>query len=232
MVPVNRMDRKVRMDFTPQVLDFRQRLRGLYPPLPKWRSMTLQEKQYEVGIMVDLAYTQSGPDMWPCLVGYCHEIADVMLNALTVPRPKLRANLLQVALVDQGGVKGTHVMLVYADDAAALSVFGDLSLRDVRFQRSRPTLSDAEFYSWLLTHRDSVLLIDAWSTTKFVDLSDARTVEAVRRQLRPNLFEAGFEVSPNLSRFQVSAVLPERPELAPRRRRTPGLRSPPERRSP
>lgn len=218
MVPVNRMDRNVRLDFTPQVLGFRQSLRGLYPSLAKWRGMTLQEKQYEVGIMVDLAYTKAGPDMWPCLAGYCHEIADVMLNALTVPRQKLRENLLQVALADQAGVKGTHVILVYADDAATLSVFGDLSLRDVRFQRSRPTLSDAEFYSWLLQHRDSVLLIDAWSTTKFVDLSNVQTVEAVRDQLRPNLFEAGFEVAPNLSRFQVSAVLPERPELTPRRR--------------
>ena len=219
VVPANRMDKALREGLAPTVLNFRKSLRGLYPSAAKWHRMTLPEKQYEVGLMIDLAYRKSENDMWPCLVGYCNEIADVMLHALGNSRHGLRNNVLQLALQNQAGVKGTHVVLIYVDDPAALALFGDLTLRDVRFQRSRPTISDTEFYAWLLRHRDSVLLIDAWATNKLLDISAAESIDAVRTQLSPTLLEAGFHMTGLQSQFTVRAVLPERPQSATRGRR-------------
>ncbi|WP_347555589.1 hypothetical protein [Robbsia sp. KACC 23696] len=210
MVAVNRMPPSIRQKLTPAVLSLRRRVLGLYPPERLWREMTVQEKQYEVGLMIRQAYRQTRSEMWPCLQGYCNEIADLLLHALTTGNAKLRRNLLQIALRDEDGIRGSHVMVAYADEPAAFEVLADLSERDLRAQRTAPTLDEATFCEWLLQNRDNVLLIDAWSTHKIVDLTAAKSVADVRGELLPNLMEAGFDVygSP---RFTVRALLPERP---------------------
>ncbi|WP_347555587.1 hypothetical protein [Robbsia sp. KACC 23696] len=226
MVAVNRMEPEIRAAMVPKVLSLRHRLRDLYPSAKQWYGMTLMEKQREVAHMIRVAYKEAAGDMWPCLSGYCNEIADVVLSGLINIKPKLRSHLMELALYDRRGVKGTHVMLVYAERPVTLRAFVDLASRDVQVQHTRPTFSEAEFYDWLLTNKESVLLIDAWATGKLLDLSGATSADMVRNELLPNLQEAGFELKDS-PQFQVRAVLPQRPHnAAGRPRREPdGMRA-------
>ncbi|WP_429498330.1 hypothetical protein ACQUFY_02035 [Robbsia andropogonis] len=219
MIAANRMDADVKAELTPLVLGLRRRLIGLYPSAERWYSMTIQEKQFEVAEMVRVAYKKAAAGMWPCLTGYCNEIADVVLSSLTRVRPTLRENLMQVALYDRSPARNTHVMLVYADDPASLSVFGDLATRDVRIQRLRTELNEAFFYDWLLAHKDDVLVIDAWATNKLLDISEATSAAVVRNELLPNLVEAGFDPHFPPPNFYAKAVLPLRPLDMPRPKR-------------
>ena len=218
MIAANRMAPELRHELTPLVLNLRQRLKGLYPDEQTWRKMTLPQKQREVSNMVRVAYDNDRTDMWPCLVGYCNEIADVTLNVVMAVKPKLRDHLLQIGLHDQRGIRATHGLLVYTDDPSALYVFGDLSRADVQSQRARPTLNEAAFYEWLLKNRHQALLIDAWATNKVLDFSGMETIDAVRDEVLSNVMEAGFDVG-DAPRFKARAVLPERPSSSPRRGR-------------
>jgi hypothetical protein len=211
MVAVNRMEPYARRAFTPVVLHLRRRINALYPSESRWHLMTIQEKQAEVALMVRIAYRETRSAMWPCLVGYCNEIADLALYTLTARKPTLRRHVLQVALRDDDGIRCTHVMLVYADEPAAFDVFGDFSTQDIATQRTRPSLDEPAFCDWLLQNRDSVLLVDAWSTNKILDLTRAETTIDVRGALLPNLMEAGFDIY-DMPRFKVRALLPERPK--------------------
>jgi hypothetical protein len=218
MVAVNRMEPAVRVELAPRVLSLRQRLVGLYPSAEEWYRLTLQQKQQQVSHMVQLAYRESADEMWPCLSGFCNEIADVVLSGLIHAKPKLRDHLMQVALYDQKGTKGTHVMLIYSDQPAHLDVFGDRASQDIHVQRLRPTFNEADFYDWLMVNRDTVLLIDAWATNKLLNLSEATSHALVSHELMPNLMEAGFDLD-GRPRFHVRAVLPRRPANAVRPRR-------------
>ena len=218
LVAGNRMDASVRAALSPLVLSLRQRLSGLYPPADQWYRMTLQQKQQQLAQMVHVAYTESAAAMWPCLTGYCNEMADLVLSNLISKEPKLRNHLIQVALYDQKGMRGMHVMLAYSDQPSALDVFVARFSQDTRVQRTRPTFNEGEYCDWLSVNRDTVLLIDAWATKKLVDLSNATTRTLVMHALRPNLLEAGFDLVGGL-KFRAMAALPRRPPGAVRPRR-------------